>query len=158
MSKTRETYKFKTEARQVLELMIHSVYSNKDIFLRELISNSSDALDKRRFESVKHPELSSKQEPAIHIAFDEKERVLSVADNGIGMSRDEVKNFIGTIARSGAQEFLKALRETREAGLPETALSDAVNDPIAELDGQIIDQACPESLLVSEISARLGLG
>lgn len=119
MSKTRETYKFKTEARQVLELMIHSVYSNKDIFLRELISNSSDALDKRRFESVKHPELSSKQEPAIHIAFDEKERVLSVADNGIGMSRDEVKNFIGTIARSGAQEFLKALRETREAGLPE---------------------------------------
>ncbi len=119
MTKSTETYKFKTEARQVLDLMIHSVYSNKDIFLRELISNSSDALDKRRFESVKHPELGSAQEPAIHIAFDKKARTLSVSDNGIGMSRDEVQSFIGTIARSGAQEFLKALRESREAGLPE---------------------------------------
>ncbi|NLV43467.1 MAG: molecular chaperone HtpG [Candidatus Hydrogenedentes bacterium] len=120
MSKASETYKFKTEARQVLDLMIHSVYSNKDIFLRELISNSSDALDKRRFESVKAPELASAGEAAIHIAFDAKARTLSVSDNGIGMSRDEVKNFIGTIARSGAQEFMKALRESKDAaGLPE---------------------------------------
>ena len=105
MTKTKETYKFKTEARQVLDLMIHSVYSNKDIFLRELISNSSDALDKRRFESVKRPELSSGDEQAIHITVDRKERILTLSDNGIGMSREELREFIGTIARSGAQEF-----------------------------------------------------
>jgi len=120
MTKTKETYKFKTEARQVLDLMVHSVYSNKDIFLRELISNSSDALDKRRFESVKRPELSSGDEQAIHITVDRKERILTLSDNGIGMSREELREFIGTIARSGAQEFLKAVRESKDAaGLPE---------------------------------------
>lgn len=120
MSKTSKTYQFKTEARQILDLMIHSVYSNKDIFLRELISNSSDALDKRRFEAVKAPELASGEEATIHIEFDTKARTLSLADNGIGMSREEVKRFIGTIARSGAQEFIDALRETKEAAaLPE---------------------------------------
>lgn len=120
MSKTSKKYEFKTEARQVLDLMIHSVYSNKDIFLRELISNSSDALDKRRFESVKNPELASASEAAIHIVADTKARTLSVSDNGIGMSHDEVKDFIGTIARSGAREFIKALRESKDAaGLPE---------------------------------------
>lgn len=120
MSTAKETHQFKTEARQVLDLMIHSVYSNKDIFLRELISNSSDALDKRRFEAVKHPDLAAKDEPAISIAFDKEKRTLTVADNGIGMSREEVMNFIGTIARSGAQEFLKLLREKKtEASVPE---------------------------------------
>jgi len=120
MTKAAETFKFKTEARQVLDLMIHSVYSNKDIFLRELISNSSDALDKRRFESVKHPELAPQGELAVHISFDEQARTLTVADNGIGMSRDEVKDFIGTIAKSGAQEYLKAMRDRKEAlNLPE---------------------------------------
>lgn len=122
MSESIERHQFKSEARQVLELMIHSVYSNKDIFLRELISNSSDALDKRRFESVKHPELAFEKEPAIIISFDTKARTLSVSDNGIGMNREEAKEFLGTIARSGAQEFLKLLREKKE----ETALPDLI--------------------------------
>ncbi len=115
MTTTPETFEFKTEAKQVLDLMIHSVYSNKDIFLRELISNSSDALDKRRFESVKQPELASAAEAEIWIDADKDKRTLSVSDNGIGMSRDEVKEFIGTIAKSGAQEFLKVLRAQKDA-------------------------------------------
>lgn len=115
MTTSPETFEFKTEAKQVLDLMIHSVYSNKDIFLRELISNSSDALDKRRFEAVKQPELASAAEAEIWIAADKGKRTLSVSDNGIGMSRDEVKEFIGTIAKSGAQEFLKVLRAQKDA-------------------------------------------
>lgn len=116
MSTTPETFEFKTEAKQVLDLMIHSVYSNKDIFLRELISNSSDALDKRRFESLKNPDWAYTSEPAIWIAVDKKTRSLSVNDNGIGMSREEVKEYIGTIAKSGAREFMKLLRAQKEAG------------------------------------------
>lgn len=115
MTTSPETFEFKTEAKQVLDLMIHSVYSNKDIFLRELISNSSDALDKRRFEAVKQPELASAAEAEIWIAADKEKRTLSVSDNGIGMSRDEVKEFIGTIAKSGAREFMKVLRAQKEA-------------------------------------------
>ncbi|MCK5862676.1 MAG: ATP-binding protein, partial [Candidatus Hydrogenedentes bacterium] len=114
MTKSPETFEFKTEAKQVLDLMIHSVYSNKDIYLRELISNSSDALDKRRFEALKQPELASSSDAEIWIAADTEKRTLTVSDNGIGMSRDEVKEFIGTIAKSGAQEFMKALRAQKE--------------------------------------------
>jgi molecular chaperone HtpG len=111
-----ERHEFRTEARQLLDLMIHSVYSNKDIFLRELISNSSDALDKRRFEAVKQPELLPEgTELAIRIDPDPAARTLSVSDNGIGMTRDEVRDLIGTIAKSGTQEFLKALREVKDA-------------------------------------------
>ncbi len=120
MTTSPETFEFKTEAKQVLDLMIHSVYSNKDIFLRELISNSSDALDKRRFEAVKQPELAATGEYEIWIAADAEERTLSVSDNGIGMSRDEVQEFIGTIAKSGAQDFLQLLRAQKEqADIPE---------------------------------------
>lgn len=111
-----ERHEFRTEARQLLDLMIHSVYSNKDIFLRELISNSSDALDKRRFEAVKQPELLPEgTELAIRIDPDPAARTLSVSDNGIGMTRDEVRDLIGTIAKSGTQEFLRALREAKDA-------------------------------------------
>ncbi len=114
-----ERHEFRTEARQLLDLMIHSVYSNKDIFLRELISNSSDALDKRRFEAVKRPELlADSGELCIRIDADPAARTLSVSDNGIGMSRAEVGDLIGTIAKSGTQEFLRKLRETRESGSP----------------------------------------
>ncbi|HDP36219.1 MAG TPA: molecular chaperone HtpG [Candidatus Hydrogenedentes bacterium] len=120
MTAASETFEFRTEAKQVLDLMIHSVYSNKDIFLRELISNSSDALDKRRFEAVKNPDLASAAPPEIWIAVDKEKSALSVADNGIGMSRDEVKEFIGTIAKSGAQEFLKLLRAQKgQTDIPE---------------------------------------
>lgn len=110
-----ETFEFQAEARQLLELMIHSVYSNKDIFLRELISNSSDALDKRRFEAVQQPELMPEgTDPHIFIASDKEARTLTVSDNGIGMSRAEVQELIGTIAKSGSRAFLEKLRQSRD--------------------------------------------
>lgn len=119
MTKKTEKFEFQAEARQLLDLMIHSVYSNKDIFLRELISNSSDALDKRRFDAVKQPELLPENtELAILIKVDKKKRTLSVSDNGIGMSRDEVKELIGTIAKSGTEEFLKKLRDAKDQEVP----------------------------------------
>ena len=111
MSETPERHEFQTEVRQLLDLMIHSLYSHKEVFLRELISNASDALDKRRFEALTRPELAPADELAIHLEADAAARTLTVSDNGIGMSRDEVVQNIGTIARSGTGEFLAALRE-----------------------------------------------
>lgn len=120
MTATAETYEFQTEARQLLDLMIHSVYSNKDIFLRELISNASDAMDKRKFEAVQHPEyMEDAPELRILVEPDKEERTLTIHDRGIGMSRDEVQDLIGTIAKSGTKEFLKQLQENKEASGPE---------------------------------------
>jgi molecular chaperone HtpG len=106
----RETLGFQTEVRQLLQLMIHSLYSNKEIFLRELISNASDAADKLRFEALASPDLM-KDNPdlRINITFDKDARTVSVADNGIGMSREELIENLGTIARSGTAEFLQQL-------------------------------------------------
>jgi len=109
VSKTsgRETLGFQTEVRQLLKLMINSLYSNKEIFLRELISNASDAADKLRFEALAKPELlADDTELSIQIRFDKDARTLSVNDNGIGMSRDELVDNLGTIARSGTADFL----------------------------------------------------
>ncbi len=111
MADKRETHKketlgFQTEVRQLLKLMIHSLYSNKEIFLRELISNASDAADKLRFEALAEPGLLGEDELAIRIEVDKDKRLLSVTDNGIGMSRDELVDNLGTIARSGTAEFL----------------------------------------------------
>ncbi len=109
MSETagRETLGFQTEVRQLLQLMIHSLYSNKEIFLRELISNASDAADKLRFESLARPDLLEEDaELGIRISCDKDAGTLSVTDNGIGMSRDELIDNLGTIARSGTAEFL----------------------------------------------------
>ncbi len=104
----RETLGFQTEVRQLLQLMIHSLYSNKEIFLRELISNASDAADKLRFESLASPELLAEDtELGIRIEVDKEK--LSVIDNGIGMSRDELIDNLGTIARSGTADFLKQM-------------------------------------------------
>jgi molecular chaperone HtpG len=112
-----ETFEFQAEARQLLDLMVHSIYSNKDIFLRELISNSSDALDRRRFEAISNPELLPEgTEPHIRIEADSKARTVSVSDNGIGMTRDEVVQLIGTIAKSGTREFTARLQEARKEG------------------------------------------
>jgi molecular chaperone HtpG len=120
MSATAETFEFQTEARQLLDLMIHSVYSNKDIFLRELISNASDAMDKRSFEAVQSPELMDEAtELSIFIESDSDARTLTIHDKGIGMSREEVQNLIGTIAKSGTREFIEKLQESKEASGPE---------------------------------------
>jgi molecular chaperone HtpG len=115
---TSERHEFQTEVRQLLDLMIHSLYSHKDVFLRELVSNASDACDKRRFEALTRPELAPDAELAIDLTVDATARTLSVADNGIGMSRQEVIDNIGTIARSGSREFLSLLRESQAQGVP----------------------------------------
>ena len=105
-----ESRQFQTEVRQLLKLMIHSLYSNKEIFLRELVSNASDALDKLRFESLSDPELlKDDPELAIRIVVDKDARTISVTDNGIGMSRDDVIDNLGTIAKSGTAEFLSQM-------------------------------------------------
>ncbi len=105
-----ETLTFQTEVQQLLHLMIHSLYSHKEVFLRELISNASDACDRLRFESLTHDELMEDDaELAIRVSFDPAARTLTIADNGIGMSREEVIEHIGTIARSGTKQFMSAL-------------------------------------------------
>ena len=105
-----ETLGFQTEAKQLLHLMVHSLYSNKEIFLRELISNASDAADKLRFEALEDSELYEDDgELKIRIQIDEEKKRIVIEDNGIGMSRDEVISNLGTIARSGTSEFLKSL-------------------------------------------------
>jgi molecular chaperone HtpG len=107
---TKETLGFQAEVKQLLQLMIHSLYSNKDIFLRELISNASDAADKLRFEGLSDSALyENDPELKIHIAFDREARTLTISDNGIGMSRQEVIEHIGTIAKSGTREFFSQL-------------------------------------------------
>ena len=112
MTTNMETFQFQAEARQVLDLMIHSLYTQKEIFLRELISNASDALDRLRFEALSRPELIGPDEKLeIWIESDPKARTLTISDNGIGMSRDEVIANIGTIAKSGTRELLQSLRD-----------------------------------------------
>ncbi len=107
---TRETLGFQAEVKQLLKLMIHSLYSNKEIFLRELISNASDAADKLRFEALADNSLyESEPDLGIRVAVDKDARTITIADDGIGMSRDEVIANIGTIARSGTREFLDRL-------------------------------------------------
>ncbi|MFF9287277.1 molecular chaperone HtpG [Streptomyces griseosporeus] len=111
-----ETFEFQVEARQLLQLMIHSVYSNKDVFLRELVSNASDALDKLRLEALRDDTLDADvSDLHIEIETDGDARTLTVRDNGIGMSYDEVGQLIGTIANSGTARFLKELKETKDA-------------------------------------------
>lgn len=110
MSTNKETHVFQTEVKQLLKLMIHALYSNKEIFLRELISNASDAMDKLRFETVSNDALSEgESELAIQLEFDEQAKTITLRDNGIGMTRDEVIENIGTIANSGTKKFLEKL-------------------------------------------------
>src|ERR1700710_399951 len=110
---------FQAEVAELLNLMVHSVYSETDIFLRELISNASDALDKLRYEAIAAPDLVADGEPArIKIAPDRKADTLSVIDSGIGMDRQELIDNLGTIARSGTKSFLSRLTEAKDgAGL-----------------------------------------
>jgi molecular chaperone HtpG len=103
----KETLNFQAEVKQLLNLVVHSLYSNKEIFLRELISNASDASDKLRFEALSDSALlENDSELKIKVSFDEKARTITISDNGIGMTRDEVIDNLGTIAKSGTREFL----------------------------------------------------
>ncbi len=112
----KETHAFQTEARQILELMIHSLYSNKEIFLRELISNASDACDKLRFEALSDPSLyGDEPDLKIQVEFDQEAGTITVRDTGIGMSRQEIIDNIGTIARSGTRRFLESLSGDQKA-------------------------------------------
>lgn len=110
--KKKEKYIFKSEVKQLLHLMIHSLYSNKEIFLRELISNASDAIDKLRFQSISLPELYDKKTDVwINILTNKENNTLTISDNGIGMNRQEVIENLGTIAKSGTKEFLNLLEK-----------------------------------------------
>lgn len=106
---TKKTMGFQTEIKQLLHLMIHSLYSNKEIFLRELVSNASDAIDKLRFESINRPDINKAPELFIEIAFDHTAKTITIKDNGIGMTQEEVIANIGTIAKSGTKSFLEQL-------------------------------------------------
>src|ERR1700722_16584912 len=116
-----EKLQFKTELKQLLDLIIHSLYTKKEIFLRELISNAADAIDKLRFESLKNPELlaGGAGDWKIKIIPDEKAGTLTVSDNGIGMSRASIVEDLGTIARSGTKAFLKNLQQADVKDRPE---------------------------------------
>ena len=107
-------YEFKAEIKQLLDILVHSLYTNKEVFLRELISNASDALDKLRFESTRGTAIADPdQELEIRVDLDKEKKTVVIADTGIGMTRDEIISNIGTIARSGSAEFLKTATDEK---------------------------------------------
>src|SRR3712207_6635113 len=111
-SATKETLGFQAEVKQLLHLMVHSLYGNKEIFLRELVSNASDACDKLRFESLAHGvSIDDDREFRIRVSYDKDARTVTVSDNGIGLTRQEVIEHIGTIAKSGTREFFQRLSD-----------------------------------------------
>ena len=110
-----EKFEFQAEVKQLLDLMIHSVYSNQDVFLRELISNASDACDRLRFEGLTHSDLLPDEPFSVQLHVDQEARNLSVSDNGVGMSREEIVKNIGTIAKSGTAEFLRSMSKSNGA-------------------------------------------
>ena len=118
MSASVETHEFQAEVKQVLDLMVHSLYTHKDVFLRELISNSSDALDKLRFEALTNKDLLPADALHIRLEPNAAARTLAIHDNGIGMTREDVIRHIGTIAKSGTKEFLQALRGKHSGATP----------------------------------------
>jgi molecular chaperone HtpG len=114
---TRETLGFQAEVKQLLHLMVHSLYGNKEIFLRELVSNASDACDKLRFEAISDPGLfENDPNLRINVSWDPAARTITISDNGIGMSRQDVIDQIGTIAKSGTREFFARLGDDRAGG------------------------------------------
>src|SRR5262245_10292762 len=120
MTANAEQLEFQAEARQLLDLLVHSVYSNKDSFLRELISNASDALDKLRIEALRNKDLDvDTSDLHIEIEVDKDARTLTVRDTGIGMTREAVVDLIGTLAKSGTAELRERLREAKNAAVSE---------------------------------------
>jgi molecular chaperone HtpG len=118
MTQANERHEFQAEVKQLLDLMVHSLYSEKGIFLRELVSNASDALDKRRFEQLTNAELGDSADLHVRLTVDREARTLTISDNGVGMTRDEVVRNIGTIARSGTKEFLAQLAASQTKDAP----------------------------------------
>ena len=112
----KETKEFKAESKELLNLMINSIYSNKEIFLRELISNASDAIDKYRFLSLNENDKYPALDHYIRLSVDKKKRTISIEDNGIGMNKDELVDALGTIAKSGSKEFLAKFQEAKDKG------------------------------------------
>lgn len=118
----KEVKEFKTESKRLLDLMIHSIYTNQEIFLRELLSNASDAIDKYHYLSLTDTKLAKRNDYEIHIELNKDNKTISISDNGIGMTYDEVNDNLGTIAKSGTLSFIKKLEEAKEDGVesPET--------------------------------------
>ena len=110
----KEIKKFETESKELLNLMINSIYSNNEIFLRELISNASDAIDKYKYLSLTSKGKVPLLDHDIHIALDKKNRTITISDNGIGMSKEDLVNNLGTIARSGSKDFMNKVKEAKE--------------------------------------------
>ena len=127
-----EKHTFTAEVQEILNLMVHSLYSQKDIFLRELVSNCSDALDKLRIEGLSDPKLLPEGDLEIRLESDQEARTLTVTDNGIGMTRDEVVRDIGTIARSGSREYLAALKAKQDADADAEGAAPAAADLIGQ--------------------------
>ena len=114
----KETHEFQAETKQLLNLMIHSIYTNQEIFLRELVSNASDAIDKLHFESLQNQDiLEGNSDFEIFLVPDKDSHTLTISDNGIGMTRDEVVENIGTIAKSGTKAFLEQQCQVRHQGI-----------------------------------------
>src|ERR1700760_4940189 len=112
----KQTLSFQAEVKQILHLVTHSLYSNKEIFLRELISNASDACDKLRFEALHNPSLyEDAPNLEVRVSFDPQARTLTIADNGIGLSEQEAIDNLGTIAKSGTREFMNRLSGDQKA-------------------------------------------
>src|SRR3954469_21530538 len=117
VSEQAQQFAFQAEVQRLLDLVVHSLYTHKEIFLRELVSNAFDAIDRLRFEALTRPELLPEgHEPRIRLVPDKENRTLTIEDDGIGMTRDEVVQNIGTIARSGTREALEQLNQVEGAG------------------------------------------
>lgn len=115
MAENTEKIEFKAEISQLLDILVHSLYTNREIFVRELVSNASDALDKMRFEVTRNPDLTDDLEPEIRLSVDEEAKTITITDTGIGMTKDEVVANLGTIAHSGSAEFVKVAAEKNES-------------------------------------------
>ena len=107
-----EIKQFKTESKRLLDLMINSIYTNKEIFLRELISNASDAIDKYHYLSLTDDKLEKRNDYKIELSFSKEDRTITIKDNGIGMTYDELNDALGTIAKSGSKEFVEKMQES----------------------------------------------